>query len=114
MLAWGLGLPLLVWRRWPRVRHAYVWFSLGFVLVSLASHLLLGECVLTLWAHSLWQATGEANQQVPFVVTFTNRIAGVRPSTDAAVLIWELAIAAYCVLGLWGWQRAGRRRSDPS
>ena len=114
MLAWGLGLPLLVWRRWPRLRHAYIWFSLGFVLVSLASHALLDECVLTFWAHALWEATGVASEQVPFVVTFTNCIAGVRPSTDTAVLIWELAIAAYCVLGLWGWRRGGRYRSNPS
>jgi hypothetical protein len=112
MLVWGVGLPLLVWRRWPRLRHVYIWFSLGFVLVSLASHLLLGECVLTRWAHSLWQASGEASERVPFIVTFTNRVARIRPSTDTAVLIWELAIAAYCLLGLWGWRRAGRNSPD--
>lgn len=114
MVVWGLGLPLLVWHGWPRVRHAYIWFSLCFVLVSLASHALLGECVLTLWARALWEASGEASERVPFVVTFTNRVAGIRPSTDTAVLIWELAIAAYCVLGLWGWHRARCRAPERS
>jgi hypothetical protein len=113
MLAWGLGLPLLVWRGWPRLRHGYIWFSLGFVLVSLASHLLLGECFLTVWAQRLWQTSGEPSERVPFVVTFTNRIAHVRPSTDTAVLIWELAIAVYCVLGLWSWRSKALPSPEP-
>jgi hypothetical protein len=102
MVTWGLGLPLLVWRRWPRLRRAYIWFSLTFVAVSVLSHALLGECVLTAWARALWEAGGGYAEKVPFIVTFTNRVARVRPSTDAAVLAWEVAILAYCVLGLWG------------
>jgi hypothetical protein len=104
MLAWGLGLPLLVWQRFPRLRRAYIWFSLTFVGVSVVSHALLGECVLTTWARALWEAGGGYAERVPFVVTFTNRVAHIRPSTDAAVLVWEVAILAYCVLGLWGWR----------
>lgn len=108
MLAWGIGLPLLVWRGWPRLRHAYILFSLGFVLVSLASHLLLGQCALTLWSHLLWEAAGETRERVPFVITFTNRVAHIRPSEDTAVLIWEIAIATYCMLALWAWRFRGR------
>jgi hypothetical protein len=104
MLAWGLGLPLLLWRRLPRLRRAYIWFSLTFVGISLVSHALLGECVLTTWARALWEASGGYAEKVPFIVTVTNRIAHVRPSTDAAVLVWQVAILAYCVLGLWGWR----------
>jgi len=108
MVTWGLGLPLLVWQRFPRLRRAYIWLSLTFVGISLVSHALLGECVLTTWARALWEAGGGYAEKVPFIVTFTNRIARVRPSTDAAVLVWEVAILAYCVLGLWGWRLAPR------
>ena len=94
MVAWGLGLPLLVWRRFPRLRRAYIWFSLTFVAVSLVSHALLGECVLTTGARALWEAGGGYAERVPFIVTFTNRIARIRPSADAAVLVWEVAILA--------------------
>jgi hypothetical protein len=104
MLAWGLGLPLLVWRRFERLSRAYIVFSLTFIVGSVLSRLLLGECVLTTVAHWLWQASGGHTEKVPFIVTFTNRIARIRPSTDAAVLIWEAAIALYCVIGLWGWR----------
>ncbi len=109
MIVWGLGLPLLVWRRFARLRLAYIYFSLTFVLGSLLSSLLLGECVLTTVAHWLWQASGGHHEKVPFIVTFTNYVASIRPSTDSAVLIWKLAIGLYCVVGLWGW----RGRSQP-
>lgn len=108
MIAWGLGLPLLVWRRFERLSRAYIWFSLTFVLGSLLSNLLLGECVLTTVAHWLWQASGGHTEKVPFIVTFTNYVARIRPSTDTAVLIWKVAIGLYCIIGLWAW----RGRSD--
>lgn len=108
MVAWGLGLPLLVWQRFPGLRRAYIWYSLAFVGVSVVSHAWLGECVLTRWARALWEAGGGYAERVPFIVTFTNRVARVRPSADAAVLAWEVAILAYCVLGLCGWRWAPR------
>lgn len=104
MVVWGLGLPLLVWRRFERLSRAYFWFSLTFVLGSLLSNLLLGECVLTTVAHWLWQASGGHTEKVPFIVIFTNHVARIRPSNDVAVLIWKVAIALYCMVGLWGWR----------
>lgn len=110
MVAWGLGLPLLVWRRFERLSRAYIWFSLTFVLGSLLSSLLLGECVLTTVAHWLWQASGGHTEKVPFIVTFTNYVASIRPSADAAVVLWKVAIGLYCVVGLWAWR--GRTDED--
>jgi hypothetical protein len=43
--------------------------------------------------------------RVPFIVRFTNGVAGIRPSTRAAVLLWEGAIAIYCVALLYWWRR---------
>jgi len=105
MLAWGLGLPLLVWHRWRRLSRTYLWFSLSFVAGSLLSHWLLGGCLLTRLAQSLWEAGGAHMDRVPFIVRFTNGVAGIRPSTRAAVLLWEGAIAIYCVALLYWWRR---------
>ncbi|MEY2934289.1 MAG: hypothetical protein RL033_5038 [Pseudomonadota bacterium] len=104
MIAFGLGLPLLVWRRYPGLSRLYIRFSLVFVLGSLLSNALLDACVLTRLAQWLWEAGGGHAERVPFIVTFTNRVASIRPSNDAAVLVWELAIALYCIVGLWGWR----------
>lgn len=108
MVVWGLGLPLLVWRRSSRLSRAYVWFSLTFVLGSLLSQALLHQCVLTRLAHQLWEAGGEHAERVPFIVTFANTVARIRPSTDAAVLIWKVGIALYCVVALIGWRTRER------
>jgi hypothetical protein len=105
MVAWAIGLPLLFWRGWPRVSQAYLRFSIAFIAVSVLSHALLGECVLTTLARELWEAAGGHREHVPFVVLFTNRIAGFRPSTREAVLAWEAAIAIYCVALLWSRRR---------
>jgi hypothetical protein len=109
MVVWGLGLPLLVWRRFERLSRAYLWFSLTFVLGSLLSHALLHECVLTRLAYQLWEAGGAHAERVPFIVTFANTVARIRPSTDAAVLIWKVAIGLYCVIALFGWRTRERR-----
>jgi len=105
MLLWGVGLPLLIWHRLARLSRAYVWFSLAFVLGSAVSHQLLGECVLTTLARASWQSAGGHPDALPFIVRFTNWVAGVRPSARAAVLVWQVAIALYCVAFLWGWRR---------
>jgi hypothetical protein len=106
MVLWGLGLPLLVWHRFARLSRAYVCFSLTFVAVSVVSHQLLGECVLTTVARTLWQSAGSPTESVPFIVTFTNWVAGFSPDSRAAVLIWEFAIALYGIVFLWsGWRR---------
>ena len=114
MVLWGVGLPLLVWHRFPRLSRAYVCFSLAFVAVSVVSHQLLGECVLTTLARACWQLAGSPGDDVPFIVTFTNWVAGVSPDSRAAVLAWEFAIALYCMVFLWGgWRRfAGTSAPD--
>ena len=102
MVLWGLGLPLLLWHRFERLSRLYMW-------LSLVSHQLLGECVLTTLARQLWQSAGVATDHVPFIVRFTNQVARIRPSTRGAVLIWEAAILIYCVAFLWGRNRLSER-----
>ncbi|MEO8180202.1 MAG: hypothetical protein ABI895_15310 [Deltaproteobacteria bacterium] len=109
MALWGLGLPLLIWHRWPRLTRAYLWFSLSFVVGSLLSHWLLGECLLTTLAQWLWESAGTQVERVPFIVRFTNAVAGIRPSTRAAVLLWQGGISIYCVALLYWWRRIERK-----
>jgi hypothetical protein len=112
MIAWGLGLPLLVWHRYERLVRAYMWFALGFVTTSIASNLVFGECFLTTLARHLWTAAGGFREQVPFIVLFTNAVAGIRPSTREAVLAWEVAIVATSIGTLWCWRKTRRGRFD--
>jgi hypothetical protein len=110
MLAWGLGLPLLFWHRWPRLSRAYVWFAIGVIGASIASQLALGECVLTTLARRLWILAGGFRDDVPFVVTCVNAVARVRPSTRAAVLAWQFAIAITAIGVAWHFGRENRRQ----
>ena len=105
MLAWGLGMPLLFWHRFPRWTRAYMWFSMVFVVVSVASRALLGECFLTTLARELWNSGGGFRERVPFTVIATEWIAGIRPTTREAVLLWEVAVFATSAGGLWCWYR---------
>jgi hypothetical protein len=115
MLLWGLGLPLLVWHRFPRLSRAYMWFAAIFVSISLISHRALGECVLTRIARELWLAGGGCREGVPFVALLANHIAGLRPSNRQVVLLWEAAIFVTSIGGLWCWRRTavGRYTTRP-
>jgi hypothetical protein len=112
MLAWGLGFPLLFWHRFPRLSRAYMWFALSFVVVSVASHELLGECFLTSIARELWIRSGGYRGQEPFTVLFANAVAGIRPTTREAVLVWEVAVFVTSAASLWCW-RGTREHSRP-
>jgi hypothetical protein len=112
MLAWGIGLPLLVWHRFQRLSHAYMIYALAFVTVSLASHFLLGECVLTTLARELWLRGGGYRDGVPFTVLLANTVAGLRPSRREVVLLWELAIFVTSAGSVWCWIRTRRGRTQ--
>lgn len=101
MLLWGIGLPLLYWNRYPRLSQAYEWFALAFVGGSVASHLAIGECFLTLLSRNLWEAAGGFRDRIPFVVLLVNAVARVRPSTRTAVLFWQGAVVVSALSVLW-------------
>jgi hypothetical protein len=107
MIAWGLGLPLLVWHRYQRLSRAYMWYALGFVVISVISNQLLGECFLTTLARRLWLAGGGYRDGVPFTVLFANAVAGIRPTAREAVLAWQVAIVATSIGTLWCWRKTG-------
>jgi hypothetical protein len=112
MLAWGLGLPLLFWHRFRRLSRAYMLYSIAFVSVSIGSHLLLGECVLTTLARKLWLAGGGYRDGVPFTAKLASVVAGLHPTRREVVLVWELAVAFSSAGTLWCWLMTGRRRTS--
>lgn len=112
MLAWGLGLPLLFWHRFRRLSHAYMVFALVFVVVSVVSHLLLGECVLTTLARKLWLLGGGYREGVPFTALLANTVAGLRPTRREVVLLWEGAVFLTSAGSLWCWLRTRRHATS--
>jgi hypothetical protein len=112
MIAWGVGLPLLVWHRYARLSRGYTWFAAAFVVISVASHWALGECFLTRVAREFWLRSSDFREGVPFTVLFVNTVAGIRPTARTAVLLWEAAILATSVGSLWSFYRHTGRREQ--
>ncbi len=114
MVVWGLGLPLLFWHRWRRLTRAYVIYSVAFIVISVGSHFLLGECLLTTLSRVLYDAGHhpELRERVSFIVRATETIAGFRPSERAAVLVWEAALLFGSAGTLWHLRRERVRQND--
>lgn len=104
MIAWAGGLPLLVWRRYPRLSRAYAVYALAFVLISQLSQWILGECFLTTLARWAWesQPAGTAPPDVDdwFTVRLAHAVFGATPSHRAVVWASELSIVATAALAL--------------
>jgi hypothetical protein len=116
MVVWGLGLPLLVWHRYERLSRAYMWYAIVFVVISVTSNQILGECFLTTLARHLWLTGGGFRAGVPFAMLFANAVAGIRPTAREAVLAWQLAIVLTSIGTLWCWrktQSASTGRAEP-
>jgi hypothetical protein len=99
MLAWGIGLPLLFWHRWPALSRGYMVYSLAFIAASVTSQLMLGECFLTTLARGLAErGTNEIlREKASFTVRLVEAVAGMRPTERLAVRLWELAIFLTCM-----------------
>jgi hypothetical protein len=110
MLAWVLGLPLLVWRRHARLSRAYAVYALTFVVVSQVSQWLLGECFLTTLARFAWESQPPGTRPPDVGEWFTVRAAkavfGATPSHRAVVIVSEALILATAVTALWSLHRA--------
>ena len=114
MVAWAAGLPLLVWRRHPRLSRAYAVYALAFVFVSQLSQWILGECFLTTLARWAWErqpaATAPPDVDEWFTVRLSRAVFGATPSHRAVVWLSEGSIVATAALAL----RALRRQRASS
>jgi hypothetical protein len=121
MAAWVLGLPLLFWRRWPRLTRAYAVYALVFIAVNLSSRALLGECFLTTIARACWQAAARADGRAPvpqewftvrmaeavFRLTPTHR--GIKRASEALIFLTAIGVLASSLAMR---RRRGPRRPD--
>jgi hypothetical protein len=97
MAFWVLGLPLLFWRRWPRLSRVAACYALAFVAVSQISHWTLGECFLTTLARVTWERaalTGAAAAVSDewFTVRIARSVFHMAPSQRAITIVFEAMI----------------------
>lgn len=115
MAAWILGLPLLFFRRWPRLTRAYGIYAITFIVLSQASEWLLDECFLTTIAGRLWSRAG-ADAPIDTREWFTVRVAtwifDMAPSHRSIVVTSEVLILA-TALGVVLSLREKRAASPP-
>jgi asparagine N-glycosylation enzyme membrane subunit Stt3 len=115
MATWILGLPLLFWRRWPRLTKAYAVYAVGFVTANVVSHLILGECFMTTIARYFWQhpsSGSPVDQPVDewFTVRLAEAVFHMAPSHRAISLAGQALILVTAVGVLLSMRRA---RSGP-
>lgn len=111
MVVWGLGFPLLFWHRWVSLTRIYMLYSLVFIVVSVISHLALGQCFLTVIARELYLAGHhpELRDTTSFIVRIVEFVAGIRPSERWAVWVWEAGLFAGSAATLWSLHRDKER-----
>lgn len=97
--AWVLGLPLLFWRRAPRLSRAYAVYAVTFVTLSLLSDWLLGECFVTSITRYFWDhaPSRPASTNEWFTVRFAELVFALTPSHESIRLVSKLLILATAI-----------------
>ncbi len=109
MVLWVGGVPLLVWRRWPRLTTFYIHYSIIFIIISQTSDYWLGECFLTTLARYLRRLGGTAEPEPTwFTVRLAEQVFRLRPSEAAVRVATKVLIFIVCV-GLLVHMVRGRR-----
>jgi hypothetical protein len=113
LVVWIVGMPLLFWRRWPRLTRWYGIYAISFVLLSQGSHHLLGECFVTTLARHLWESgAADPSRELDewFTVRLAQRVFGLSPSHRSVILVWEAGILITAVGALLSLR--SRRRTE--
>jgi hypothetical protein len=114
MVAWMVGLPLLVWHRWPRVAYGYALYAIVFVVVSQLSQWFLGECFLTSIAIFFWQHVPSAapDSQEWFTVRLAQAVFHMAPSHRSIAVVSELMVVMTALAALWSVHRLRTRKAS--
>lgn len=98
MVLWVGGIPLLFWRRWPRLTTFYIYYSIIFIIISQVSDYWLGECFLTTVARALRRLGGTAEpDRTWFTVRLAEQVFRLRPSEAAVRVVTKVLILIVCV-----------------
>jgi hypothetical protein len=115
MAAWVLGLPLLFWRRYPRLTRGYAVYAVGFIVLNQLSRLFLGECFLTTVSRWLWERGGAPPRSAPsewFTVRLALAVFHMAPSHRSITVLSEALIFVTAVGMLISMRRAARKGGD--
>lgn len=85
MVAWVAGLPLLFWRKYPRLTAGYAVYSIGFIVAYQVSRLVFhGECFMTALSRWFWEKGGAPSAPEEwFTVRVATAIFRMTPSHKA-------------------------------
>jgi len=116
MVAWVVGLPLLFWRRWPRLSRAYAIFALVFVALYQTSRWIWGVCFLTVISRWLWEHPSSSGQSLPpsdewFTVRLSQAVFHMAPSHRAIVWVGYALVVVTAIGMLWSLRAARRERA---
>jgi hypothetical protein len=111
---WVVGLPLLVWHRWPRLSRAYAIYAVAFVVVNLGSRWLLGECILSTVARWVWvEGQPPPDYGEWFTVRFSRAVFGASPSHGDIVVATKALIFVTALGVLVSLRKSRGRLSAP-
>jgi hypothetical protein len=113
MVAWVLGLPLLFWRKHPRLTRAYAVYAIVFIVIYQLSRVFLGECFLTTISRWLWQHGGAPPRTSPnewFTVRIAVAIFHLTPSHRSITIIGQILVFVSAVGMLLSLRRSREAR----
>lgn len=95
MVAWIAGLPLLFWRKHPRLTVWYAVYAIGFIVLYQVSRMFYGECFMTALSRWFWEKGGAPVGSTPdewFTVRVSMAIFRMAPSHKAINLAAQVLI----------------------
>ena len=112
MAAWVVGLPLLFWRRYPKLSLYYCLFSVAFIVVNQVSHYTLGECVFTTIANWFYSKSGSGAPNEWFTVRLSRLVFGVVPTHRGVKVATQIMIGISSVGGIYSIYKARKKQHD--
>ena len=111
MVAWVIGMPLLLWHRWPRLAQGYAGYAIAFVTTSQLSQWLLGECFLTNIALWFWERVPSSAPVSHdwFTVRIARAVFHMAPSHRFIAHLSEALVLATALAALWSLHRLHER-----
>jgi hypothetical protein len=88
-----LGIPLLFWRRYPKLSLGYCIYSIAFIIVNQVSHFTIDECIFTTLTGWLYSKAGQTAPDEWFTVRISRFIFGLAPTHWWINIVTEVLVA---------------------
>ena len=108
MVLWIAGLPLLFYRKKPRLTRLYAMYAISFVVSYQISRVFLGECFLTTISRAFWQRApqdvmGGASDEW-FTVRLAQAVFHMTPSHKAITSIAQVLVFVTAAGALYSYE----------